>query len=78
MARRQRPVSVHPEDPLNSYAAPTFRGWIITAVVIIVVFAGLWLAYGAALNNPDLRRELDGREQVQGAPLPDQPEPGGQ
>lgn len=71
-----RPKSVHPEDPLNSYAEPSFRGWIITAVVIIVVFAALWLAYGAALNNPDLQRELDGREQVQGAPLQVQPEPG--
>lgn len=68
--------SVHPEDPMNSYTEPTFRGWLITAVVILVVFAALWLAYGAALNNPDLQREFDGREQIQGAPLPDQPGPG--
>jgi hypothetical protein len=73
MARDKRAVSVHPSDPLNSYAEPSFRGWLITAVVIIVVFAGLWLAYGAALNNPDLQRELDGREQIQGEPFP----PGG-
>jgi hypothetical protein len=68
--------SVHPTDPLNSYREPSFRGWLITAVVIIVVFAALWLGYGAALNNPDLQRELDGRDQNQGAPLPVQPEPG--
>lgn len=71
-----QPKSVHPPDPLNSYAEPSFRGWLITAVVIIVIFAALWLAYGAALNNPDLQRELDGREQVQGQPLPGQPGPG--
>ena len=69
-----QPKSVHPEDPLNSYTEPSFRGWIITAVVIIVVFAGLWLAYGAALNNPDLQREMDGRQEVQGAPLPAPPD----
>jgi hypothetical protein len=73
---RDEPRAVHPADPLNSYSEPSFRGWLITAVVILVVFAGLWLAYGAALNNPDLQRELDGREQIQGAPLPAQPEPG--
>lgn len=73
---RGEPRSVHPTDPLNSYSEPSFRGWLITAAVILVVFAGLWLAYGAALNNPDLQRELDGREQVQGAPLPVPPEPG--
>ena len=73
---REEPRSVHPTDPLNSYSEPSFRGWLITAVVILVVFAALWLAYGAALNNPDLQRELDGRQQVQGAPLPVQPEPG--
>jgi hypothetical protein len=73
---RNEPHSAHPTDPLNSYSEPSFRGWLITAVVIIVVFAALWLAYGAALNNPDLQREMDGREQIQGDPLPGQPEPG--
>lgn len=70
----QQPKSVHPEDPLNSYAAPSFRGWLITAIVIIVVFAGLWLGYSAALNNPDLQREMDGRQQIYGDPLPGQPD----
>jgi hypothetical protein len=74
---RTEPRSVHPTDPLNSYSQPSFRGWLITAIVIIVVFAALWLAYGAALNNPDLQREMDGREQIQGDPLPGQPGPGG-
>jgi hypothetical protein len=73
-----QPKSVHPPDPLNSYSEPSFRGWIITAVVIMVVFAALWLGYSAALNNPDLQREMDGREQIQGDPLPGQPEPGQQ
>jgi hypothetical protein len=51
---------------------------LITGVVILVVFAGLWLAYGAALGNPDLQREMDGRQGVQGEPFPpgDHPEPG--
>jgi hypothetical protein len=76
VAGPKRPASVHASDPLNSYAEPSFRGWLVTAIVIIAVFAALWLAYGAAMNNPDLQRHMDGREQIQGAPLPVQPEPG--
>jgi hypothetical protein len=49
---------------------------LITAVVILVVFVALWLAYGAALSNPGLQREMDGRQEIQGGPLPRQPEPG--
>lgn len=68
---------MHPEDPLNSYRPPSWRGVIITGILIMVVFAGLWLAYGAALNNPDLQRALDGNQTTQGQPFPGNPEPGG-
>ncbi len=72
------PRSIHPTDPMNSHRSASFRGWLVTAIVILVIFAGLWLAYGAALNNPDLQREMDGRQQVQGDPFPPggQPQPG--
>jgi len=77
VAKADRPQSVHPADPLNSYRAPTFRGW--TGAVILATIAALWLAYSAALNNPDLQSDMDGRDGVQG-PLypPDHPQPGGQ
>lgn len=77
MARSGEPKGITPSDPLNSYQPPSFRGVIVTAVVILIVFVALWLAYGAALNNPDLQRELDGRQEIQGDPFPDDPEPGG-
>ena len=78
MGKAEETRSVHPVDPMNSYSSPSFRGWLITGIVILVVFAGLWLAYGAALNNPDLQREMDGRQGIQGEPFPpgDHPEPG--
>ena len=38
------PRSIHPTDPMNSHRSASFRGWLVTAIVILVVFAGLWLA----------------------------------
>lgn len=76
MGRQLEERAVHPEDPLNSYRPASWRGVIATAIVILVVFVGLWLAYGAALNNPDLQNQMDGRQQIQGDPLPGQPAPG--
>jgi hypothetical protein len=76
MGRATEPKGITPPDPLNSYQPATFKGVIITAVVILVVFVALWLAYGAALNNPDLQSEMDGRQEVQGDPFPDNPQPG--
>lgn len=76
MGRNEVPHAAHPEDPLNSYRPASWRGVIITAIVTLVVFTALWLAYGAALNNPDLQREMDGRQSVQGQPFPGNPEPG--
>jgi hypothetical protein len=77
MGRNEAPPAAHPEDPLNSYRPASWRGVIITGVAILVVFTALWLAYGAALNNPDLQDALDGRQTTQGAPFPGNPEPGG-
>ena len=64
---------------MNSYSSASFRGWLITGIVTIVVFALLWLAYGAALSNPDIQREMDGRQGIQGDAFPpgENPEPGG-
>jgi hypothetical protein len=76
MGRGLEPRGITPPDPLNSYQPATFKGVLITAVVILVVFVALWLAYGAALSNPGLQREMDGRQEIQGDPLPGQPEPG--
>lgn len=77
MGRHDEARSVAPEDPLNSYRPPSWRGVIITALAIIVVFVLLWMAYGAALNNPDLQNQMDGRQEVQGDPFPGNPQPGG-
>ena len=76
MGRAVEPKGITPPDPLNSYQPATFKGVIITAVVILVVFVGLWLAYGAGLNNPDLQQQMDGRQEIQGDPFPDNPQPG--
>lgn len=77
MGRKDEPGAVHPADPLNSYQPASWRGVIITAVAIIVATVAIWLAYSAALNNPDLQRDMDGRQEVQGDPFPAQPQPGG-
>lgn len=66
MARGEQPNSVHPPDPLNSYQEASFSGWFLTAMAILIAVAVLWLAFSAAPNNPDLRREMDGRQDVQG------------
>lgn len=77
MVRAEQPKSIHPVDPLNSYQEPTFRGWILTGMAILIAITLLWLAYSAALNDPDLLRDMDGRQEIQG-PLYQygDPEPG--
>ncbi|HEX6138900.1 MAG TPA: hypothetical protein VF013_00365 [Candidatus Limnocylindria bacterium] len=75
MARSAEPRAITPPDPLNSYQPASFRSVIITAAAILAVLTALWLAYSAALNNPELQQEMDGRQQIQG-PLYPAPEPG--
>ena len=79
MAHLTEPKGITPEDPLNSYQPASWRGVILTATAIVVVIVVLWLAYSAALNNPDLQRYMDGRQEIQGPLYPaDHPEPGNQ
>jgi hypothetical protein len=34
----------------DPYRGPSYRGWILVAIISIVVIALLWLAYGEALD----------------------------